>query len=320
MSKIILNICLLILASFNLISGQPVNSLVQKGIQFPGRQLDLGNASLMRLKLETPFHKSFNPLERDINYTAFAGIGAITLASGIAIHFYQANAWWREQSSKFRIINDWKYALWLDKLGHFYGTTLLYHAFNSSLEGANVEPENIALYSAIGAFAFQMYVEIEDGFGKNWGFSPGDASFDLMGALFSLGQYYYPVLKNFQPRLSYYPSKDFREGKRPDKGNIIDDYAGQKYWMAFRMKNLLPENIAKYWPSFLMLSVGMGIKNWDGFGGGQQELYLAFDLDAEELPLHGSFWEFVKNTLNYIHFPMPGVRITPNTAFFGLVY
>ena len=173
--------------------------------------------------------------------------------------------------------------------------------------------------SAIGAFAFQMYVEIEDGFGKNWGFSPGDAAFDLMGALYSLGQHYYPVLKNFQPRVSYYPSLEQREGKRKD-GNIIDDYAGQKYWMGIRMKNILPKSISKYWPSFLMLSVGMGLKNWNGFGKGDQDLYIAFDLDAEELPLHGGVWQFIKNTLNKIHFPMPGIRITPHAAFFAIVY
>jgi len=273
------------------------------------------------LPLLTPVQSmpDINPLRTEINYPILAGVGAVTLASGIGIHIYQSNAWWKGERSKFRFVNDWKYALWLDKLGHFYGTTLLYHAFSSGLDAANFNSDKTAIYSAIGAFAFQMYVEIEDGFGKNWGFSPGDAAFDFLGASYSLGQHYFPVLKNFQPRVSYYPSLEQREGKRKD-GNIIDDYEGQKYWMGIRMKNILPKPIAKYWPSFLMLSVGMGLDNWNGFGKGDQDIYIAFDLDADTIPLHGGVWQFIKNTLNKIHFPMPGVRITPHAAFFAIVY
>ncbi len=69
-----------------------------------------------------------------------------------------------------------------------------------------------------------------------------------------------------------------------------------------------------------MISVGMGLRNWDGFGGGKQDIYIALDFDAETLPLHGPIWQFVKNTLNFIHFPMPGIRITPDTAAFVFVY
>ncbi len=268
-----------------------------------------------------------DPLENQINYTNLAIIGAITLTSGVAIHIYQKNTWWADQSSTFKIINDWEYALWIDKIGHFYGTHLLAHAFSSAFEGSGIRNENAVIYSATAAFAFEMYVEIEDGFGKNWGFSPGDAGADLLGALYFLGQYYYPFLKNFQPRVSYWPSEDLLNPPAPgDKNrlhranNVTDDYSGQKYWLALRMKNLLPESLAEYWPSFLMISVGTGLKDWNGFGKGQRELYIAFDLDAEELPLHGEFWQFIKNTLNYIHFPMPGIRITPDAAFLAFVY
>ncbi len=275
----------------------------------------------------TGFPVKIDPLENQINYTNLAIIGAVTLASGVAIHIYQKNTWWADQSSTFKIVNDWEYALWIDKIGHFYGTHLLGHAFSSAFEGSGIRNDKAVIYSAAAAFAFEMYVEIEDGFGKNWGFSPGDAGADLLGALYFLGQYYYPFLKNFQPRVSYYPSEDLLNPPKPGDrdrlhiaNNVTDDYSGQKYWLAVRVKNLLPESIARYWPSFLMLSVGTGLKNWNGFGKGQRELYIAFDLDAEELPLHGEFWQFVKNTLNYIHFPMPGIRITPDAAFLAFVY
>jgi len=259
-----------------------------------------------------------NPLETKIDYNMLYGVSALVLATGIGVHIYQANAWWQNQSSTFKIMNDWKYALWLDKMGHFYGTNLIAHGLSASLEAANVDLEHSAIYAAAGALAFELFVEIEDGFGPQWGFSPGDAGADLLGASYSLAQYYFPVLKHIQPRVSYFPSEKYLNGEH--KGNIIDDYAGQKYWLAFRMKELLPKKIAKYWPSFLMLSVGMGLRDWNGFGVGKQDVFIALDFDAETIPLHGKFWQFVKNTLNYLHFPMPGIRISPTSAAFVIVY
>ncbi len=53
------------------------------------------------------------------------------------------------------------------------------------------------------------------------------------------------------------------------------------------MKELLPQRVSEYWPSFLMLSVGMGLRDWNGFGEGKQDIFIALDLDAEQLPLYG---------------------------------
>ena len=175
----------------------------------------------------------------------------------------------------------------------------------------------------------QLYVEIQDGYAPTdkvtgepkWGFSPGDAISDFIGASYFVARYYYPYLNNFQLRVSYYPSEAMRNGEKPDN-NISDDYDGQKMWLAFRMKNLLPNSMAEYWPSFLMLSAGYAVS---GIGdnatdaGLQQSYYIAFDIDAEEIPLHGEFWSFIKNTLNYFHFPMPGIKFSNDGVQFLLI-
>jgi hypothetical protein len=260
-----------------------------------------------------------DPLRSAIDYNKLMLFGGASLAVGVTVHIYQSNAWWQTQDSKFRFVNDWEYALWIDKTGHFFGTHLIGHAFSGAYEAANFQPEESAILSSISALAFELFIEIEDGFGPDWGFSPGDAMADVFGAGFYLAQYYYPFLKNFQPRVSYIPTKEFRNGTHKS-GIIIDDYEGQKYWMGIRMKEVLPDKLADYWPSFLMVSLGMGVSDLDGSGGGTRSFYAALDFDAEQIPLYGGVWQFIKNTLNYIHFPMPGVRITPNTAFFGIVF
>ena len=290
------------------------NVEIKKELDTPNTPIPLWLQS-RNIKYEIP-----NPLYSEVDYWRLAGVGAITLGAGIGIHIYQANAWWQDQNSKFRVIHDWDYALWVDKVGHFYGAHLLGHAFSAGFEAANMDSEKATIYAAAASLAFQLYVEVEDGFGANWGFSPGDVVFNVLGSSYFLAQYYYPYLKNFQPRASYYPSEQQRKGLRPD-GNIIDDYDGQKYWLAVRMKEVLPKSVSKYWPSFLMLSVGMGVKNIrTDRSNARSDMYIAFDLDVEKLPLHGKFWQFIKNTLNYLHFPMPGVRLTSGVAFFGLVY
>ncbi len=274
--------------------------------------------SPLSLKLHNVQVKEVNPLKTQLNYGVLAGVGTIFLGTGIGVHIYQRNAWWSSERTSFHFQNDWSYALWLDKVGHFYAATILAHAFTSGLAAGNMQSDDAAIYGSVLGLAFQLYVEVEDGFGAQWGFSPGDAYADILGSGYTLSQYYFPFLKNFQFKFSYYPSLKMREGLH--KGIAIDDDEGQKYWLSFRMKNLLPQSIANYWPSFLCLAAGMGVQNLDGNGGGQRVLYIALDFDAESIPLYGKGWEFIKNTLNYIHFPMPGIRITPNAAFFGFVF
>jgi hypothetical protein len=86
------------------------------------------------------------------------------------------------------------------------------------------------------------------------------------------------------------------------------------------MKEILPKSISKYWPSFLMLSAGMGVKDLDGSGGGTREIFIGLDLDWQAIPIPGKFGQFVKNTLNYFHFPLPGIKISPKAAFIVFCY
>lgn len=262
---------------------------------------------------------NINPLRTEIDYKILGGVALSLSAAVYSINDYYQHTWWRDQRTGFKFVNDWQYALWIDKLGHLFGTYLQAHAFSSALEAANMNLESATLIGAGLALGMQLYVEIQDGYGPKWGFSPGDAVSDLLGATYYVAKYYFPFLNNIQPRVSYFPSEEMLNGTKPDM-NISDDYEGQKLWLSFRMKNLLPEDISNYWPSWLMLSVGYSVSQLNGSGGGIKKFYVGFDFDAEEIPLHGRFWNFVKNTLNYIHFPMPGIRFSPDAAFLVFAY
>lgn len=242
------------------------------------RQLEQSKPSF-KLNSYNLSNLEFDPLKKEINYPILTGLGAIYLGAGIGVHIYQRNAWWKDNRTSFHFRTDWPYALWADKIGHFYAATLLVHAFSAGLEAADVQSEQAMIYGTAAGLAFQYYVEIEDGFGKQWGFSPGDAIANTLGAGYALAQYYYPYLQNFQFKYSYYPSEKMRNGTH--KGNVFDDYEGQKYWLSFRMKEILPGSVSDIWPSFLNIAVGYGVNNLDGAGGGEKEVYIAFDLEAQ---------------------------------------
>ncbi|MEN3039219.1 MAG: DUF2279 domain-containing protein [Candidatus Kryptonium sp.] len=257
------------------------------------------------------------PVREQVNYTRLAIVGLGTVGVMGVIHVYQQNAWWSGQRRSFHIVNDWDYALNIDKLGHFYGANLISNLFSSSLQWAGIEKKKSMLYGAVLGSVFGLYVEFEDGFATQWGFSPGDAGANILGAWYPIAQYYIPFLKNFNFKWSYIPTSQLKSGK---KKIFIDDHEGQVMWLSVSVNNLLPEKIEKFYPDFLNIAIGYGVRDLDGIGGGKREFYISLDYDLEKLPGDGWFLKLLKKNLNYIHLPAPAIRLKPSFAFFGLFF
>lgn len=262
---------------------------------------------------------NYNLPQPEINTASLVLISAASAGVGAVLHNYQYKTWWKNKLSNFNIGNSSVNTKFMNKAGRFYSTNLIAHFYSAGFEGAGINYEKATIYSAIIGLGYGLYTETFDGFTKNEGFNLTDFSFNILGAAYVLGQYYYPELKNFQPRFSYYPSKEFFDNELNNK-NIFTDFGGQKFWIGIRIKEYLPQIISEYWPSFLIISAGMGVNEYSESKYQKNEFFISLDFDAEEIPLYGSFWQFIKNTLNYFHFPMPGIRITPNTAAFLFCY
>jgi len=168
---------------------------------------------------------SFSPAP-EVSTARLGIIGGALLTTGLIIDYYQRNAWWLGERAPFHFQNDWEYALNVDKVGHIYATALTQHIFQKSLEWSGVSESKSVWYGAGLALMFELYIETQDGFHKQWGFSPGDAMGDAVGAVYPVLQHNIPPLKNVKFKWSYWPSKDLRDGK---KQMIIDDYKGQTY-------------------------------------------------------------------------------------------
>jgi len=79
-----------------------------------------------------------------------------------------------------------------------------------------------------------------------------------------------------------------------------------------------------FWPDWLNMAVGFGIDNSQYLNknktkkGGNNEWYIALDYDLSKIYTK---WDSptakkVKHWLNYIHFPAPTIRISPNLHFY----
>jgi hypothetical protein len=251
-----------------------------------------------------------------ISYNRIAIVSAATAGFVTAVHIQSYNSWWKGERSDFQIHDEGAYAIGADKLGHLYFSYASSDILGRSLCWTGISEKQAFLYGASVSLAFELYVEIEDGFTKNLGFSPGDAISDATGAFLPYFRYVYPSLNYFDYKISLFPSVMYRNGIYR---TIIDDYESIYYWISFD-RNLFPQILNSVIPKFFTVAAGYSVKQITVSGKGFPEIFLSLDYDFEKLPGEGSFLRSIKHVLNYIHFPAPGIRVTPSVIFYGLKF
>lgn len=258
-------------------------------------------------------------------------VGGVFTGLFVAQHIVQAQTIWAEQS-KFRIIEDGNYALYADKFGHFFGTYYSSYLVSEAFMETGFSYNNSILIGSGIGLLYTLYVEIADGFGANFGFSPSDLYANAAGAIFYFAQYHIPYLQNFTPKFSYFPSNWHGHHKRIPHDFFIDDYSSHTLWMSFNLANGLGIK-NKYFPDWLELSVGYAARDLcqssegvpcnysipqdidpNGFGlYGNRKIILALDYNLVKLlPDGNSYWNWIRQSLNYIKFPAPAMELSPD--------
>lgn len=253
--------------------------------------------------------------ESAVNPWRVAAVGAVSGAAGLAVLETQRRRWWADRSPRFRIMNDWEYVRWADKAGHVYSSSFFTRFYRASFRWAGV-PEDVApLWGAAAAWTQMFYYEVLDGFGPQWGFSPGDLAANTVGVGLTTAQAYVPALNAFTVKASYWPSG--WEGK-----NFTDDYAGQTFWLTANPHLLAPEGALKdALPEWLNVTVGYGARDLDEWEFlTTSVVYVGLDIEPSVLPFEGKAWETISGWLRYVHFPAPAIRLTPNPALVLFAY
>ena len=254
-----------------------------------------------------------------VNTTKLAIIGGTTVAFFTYGYVIQNDIWWKGEQSDFHFNNsqDYKYALNADKLGHFYFAYLTTNIYSDLFQWTGIKKRKALLYGGLVAFTFQTFTEIRDGFSKGYGFSWGDFTANFLGAAYPSLQEYYPALKPFNFKISFYPSEKFKNGEH---SSILDDYESTYHWLSIDVNELLPKSAKEVFPDFINIAIGHSVNSLDGFGGGNHELYIGLDWDFEALPGDAPFWKTLKRWLNFYRFPAPAVKVYPNVVWYGLKF
>ncbi|MCO5249927.1 MAG: YfiM family protein [Candidatus Kapabacteria bacterium] len=270
-------------------------------------------------------------LETNIRPVRAAIAGGIVGTFYVTQHIIQVNTIWAE-TGKFRFIEDGDYALYSDKLGHFYGTYLASSLYTELFLWSGFSYDASVLWGSIMGIAYTAYVEIMDGFAADWGFSPSDFYSNSAGVAFHLLQHYVPFFQNFTPKFIYIPADWHGERKRQPSSMFIDDYSSHSLFMSINVENILPNNLKPYWPDWLQLSVGYSARNlcvpndydcnyndskyYNDWLAGSPRYIIALDYDfVKLLPDGPPFWNWFKQALNHVKFPAPAIEFGNGTRF-----
>jgi uncharacterized protein YfiM (DUF2279 family) len=257
-----------------------------------------------------------------------AGTGAVAANAGL--YLVLKDAWWSGvPAERFRYNYDWNDE-WRaqDKFGHAWGGYHLTRLGTSVANAACISRKSAAVAAWVYSNALQYQIEVFDATQQEYGFSPPDILFNLMGSSWALGQEFVPALRHVTPTFQYWPSQAMMrviEGKanNPFLHPTID-YGGQTYWLSFDVDSLAPKSVAKWWPGILRVSAGMGITDWIDPAGAvfriraQQRVLLSLDLDLSKLPGSHPAWMAVKRQLKYVHIFGPTIQLTPRVDAFLL--
>jgi len=257
-----------------------------------------------------------------VNPVRLAVVGGVVGGTVVAIHLYQQNAWWKGHRTGFHVREDLTYAGNIDKVGHFYAASAFTFGLGKGLLWAGFDESSSIVWGAVGSTLFQTFIEVEDGYSEFWGFDRVDFASNLFGAWYPYLQHHVPVLKNVQLRFSYLPKDAGKASAIPGQTKtLFDDYEGQTLWLSVTPRSLLPESWQRYWPGFLGLALGVSVRNNADPERRHLVWYLAPELDMREIiPQETEFLKGLAEALNFFHFPLPAVRISPGVVWYGIYF
>lgn len=263
-------------------------------------------------KSERPYRYTFDgsPVRRttqiDVGKALLYG-GAYSLAIGAA-QYYQYQAFWSNRLS-FRIIDDIDYELDADKGGHMFAGYFMSKFSTDILLTVGFGEDIATIGGGLMGLGYQFFVEVQDGYGFGWGFSPSDMIANTLGAGLHIAQRYVPGLQYVKMKAEYYPAPWFGEKTRKGSSTPIDDYSAWTWWLSLDVHGILPDVAKPYWPSWLNLAFGYAARNLEWTGEESRRFIISLDYDLEKLLPDGApFWNWLKQYLNVVKLPAPAIE------------
>ncbi len=332
------------------------------------------NANVFSVKYDTIFHYDYVPVDPVYSYTGRIkmakpykffrpseqlNLPRVALVTGMIGGFYAgANAWWsaawysKTERGKFQFFNDWGEWNQMDKIAHSFNCYFESKWHYDLYKWAGVKEKHAIWIGMLYGNAWQLSIEINDGFQKKWGFSWGDMVMNVSGSLlFGIQQYVWHD-QRIQLKISAFPVNyaKYDDPFVKERANklygtsfteiLLKDYNAMTFWLSVSPGSFIKNPKSKF-PKCLQVSVGYGaagmlggyknIWNKNDLGGDQSldnvnpadlidrtniqrlhRFYISMDLDWTKLPVKKHWAKGLMKVLNIIKLPFPALEINDN--------
>jgi len=251
--------------------------------------------------------------------TVIYGSAAAYTVSLVGLYYI----WYKDNLElPFHFIDDSKYWLQIDKVGHATTAYTLSNYAYWLLRWSNV-PENKSIgYGAMMGFGAMTVIEILDGFSADYGASWTDLTANMLGTGLFAGQQFLWHEQRFRLKFSFHPTEYAQY--MPDKlgqGPFqcwLKDYNGQTYWLSANIQSFIKKETK--FPSWINMAVGYGGKGmlaeltnpeYDSEGKPLPEFnrvrqyYLSMDIDWTRIKTNSKFLKFLFKGLSFVKLPFP---------------
>lgn len=249
-----------------------------------------------------------------LNHKRMAGVaigqgilysGAIT---GLSILYYDKNS-----RSRFHLFNDNGSWQQLDKCGHTFSAYTMSRIAHLSWRWAGAGKNRSVLLGAMVPFAFQLNLEILDGFSSRWGFSWGDIAANTAGCLLYAGQEFAWNEQRITLKYSFHQTPFAKENPAILGSNLLEnmweDYNGMTFWVSGNLSSFLPANTK--FPRWINIAAGYGGEGMavDPNRFAQyRRFFLSADIDLSRIPVKSRTLQWIFTALNVVKIPFPALE------------
>jgi VanZ family protein len=265
-------------------------------------------------------------LGQQLNKNRLAGLTAgfaIGYSAGL-VGLYKA--WYKyDDISSFHFHNDLRYWNQLDKAGHVWASFHQSRLGVSALRWAGVEDRKAIIYGGLLGIVLQTPIEIFDGFSRTYGASVSDALANVAGSAFLVGQELAWGKVRIMPKFSFnrspYAPRRLEMFGESLPEQILKDYNGQSYWLAFDVSSFLPAE-SRY-PKWLGFSLGYGAGEMIYGNPSQNQamgyqsyrrFFISPDINLQNIPSRKKLVKAVFYALNAFRMPLPAVELNTKTG------
>ena len=271
---------------------------------------------------------------------------AITNVVGYSAILIGLNAAWYANypRSSFHFFNDNGEWLQVDKVGHFYSAYIESRASMELWRWTGISRKKRIWLGGMSGVVYQTAIEVLDGFSKEWGFSWGDFTANVVGSATLISQElawddqrikikFSSHRNNYQDAVLNARADDIYGKSFSER--LLKDYNAQTYWASANIKSFFPETNL---PSWLSVAVGYGAEGMFGATSNTwkdkhtdiiydrsdirryRQWYLSPDVDFTKIKTRKKAIKVLLTVLSAFKFPAPSLEFSKGSFKFHALH